>query len=77
MDEGRLMKMNRAAFWLFIVAGTLWMLAGLRDLFAPGFFSINGRVVTGSSIALDFAIGAVFLILSHGIARRSRDQTRN
>ena len=57
--------------WLFILAGLLWILAGIRDLFAPGFFSINGRIVTDSSIALNFAIGIVFLIIGSSQAVRT------
>ena len=57
--------------WLFIVAGLLWILAGTRDLFAPGFFSIIGRPVTGSGIAVNFAIGVVFLILASSQAVRT------
>ena len=57
--------------WLFIVAGALWILAGTRDLFAPGFFSISGRPVTASDIAFNFAIGIVFLILASSQAGRT------
>lgn len=53
---------------LFIAAGSLWILAGIRDLFAPGFFNISGREVSGSSIALNFAVGIVFLILAYPVA---------
>ncbi|HSB28066.1 MAG TPA: hypothetical protein VLE19_09425 [Pyrinomonadaceae bacterium] len=74
------MTMERTAMWLCILAGTLWILAGIRDLFAPGFFNISGRVVTGSGIALNFAIGAVFLVVGSSMARRighSKGKTPN
>jgi hypothetical protein len=67
------MAKSKTVMWLFIAAGTLWMLAGIRDLFAPGFFSISGRSVSGSSIALDFAIGVVFLIMASSPAIRIRN----
>jgi hypothetical protein len=57
------MAKPKIVMWLFILAGLLWILAGIRDLFAPGFFNISGRTVSGSSIALNFAIGIVFLIV--------------
>ena len=50
--------------WLFIAAGSLWILAGIRDLIAPGFFTISGREVSSSSVALNFAIGILFLVLA-------------
>ena len=65
------MAKTKIVIWLFILAGLLWILAGIRDLFAPGFFSISGRAVSGS-IALDFAIGIVFLILASSQAVRTR-----
>jgi hypothetical protein len=66
------MAKTKIVMWLFILAGLLWILAGIRDLFAPGFFSISGRTVSGSSIALDFAVGIVFLILASSQAVRTR-----
>ena len=61
---------SKAMIWLFLIAGVLWLLAGLRDVFAPGFFSINGRVVTGSEIGLEFAVAAVFIALAGYSASR-------
>lgn len=57
------MAKSKIVMWLFVLVGLLWILAGLRDLFAPGFFNISGRTVSGSSIALNFAVGIVFLII--------------
>ena len=54
----------RVMIWLFLIAGVLWMLAGLRDAFAPVFFSFSSRVVTSSNIVLDFAVAAVFFALA-------------
>jgi hypothetical protein len=61
--------------WLLIVAGVLWILAGIRDLFAPGFFSISAPPVSGSSITLNFVIGIVFLVLASSQAVRNRRLT--
>ena len=66
------MTKSKIVMWLFIVAGLLWILAGARDLFAPGFFSFSGRPVSGSTIAIDFAIGMVFLIIAISQAATSR-----
>ena len=67
------MTKGRTAMWLFILAGSLWILAGIRDLFAPGFFSISGRAVTSRDITLNIVIGAVFLVVGSSMARRTRN----
>jgi hypothetical protein len=56
--------MKNPAFWGFIVASVLWFGAGLRDLFAPGFLTLYGHPVSNNAVALDFAIGAMFLVLA-------------
>jgi len=66
------MAKPKIVMWLSILAGLLWILAGIRDLFAPGFFSISGRPVSGSSIALNFVIGIVFLIIGSSQALKKR-----
>ena len=68
------MAKAKIVMWLFILAGSLWILAGIRDLFAPGFFTISGGTVSGSSIALDFAIGIVFLVIGSSQAVRTHRQ---
>jgi UPF0716 family protein affecting phage T7 exclusion len=55
---------------LFIFAGTVWLIAGIRDLLAPGFFSINGRTVTVTGIVIDFALGIFFLMMAGTVARQ-------
>jgi hypothetical protein len=64
------MNKSRAVKWLFIFAGTVWMIAGIRDLLAPGFFSISGRTVTVTGIVIDFALGIFFLMMSGSMARQ-------
>ena len=66
------MAKPRIVMWLFIVAGLLWILAGIRDLFAPGFFSISSQPVSSSSITLSFVVGIVFLIIASSQAVKSR-----
>jgi hypothetical protein len=56
--------MKKVSFWLPLVAGVLWIGVGLRDLFAPGFFSFSGRVVSNGTLILDFATGAIFLFVA-------------
>jgi hypothetical protein len=64
---------SKVGIWLFLIAGILWLLVGLRDLFAPGFFSFSGRVVTNSQIVVDFALGVMFLALGASMAKFRRE----
>jgi hypothetical protein len=64
------MTKSRAVKWLFIFAGTVWMIAGIRDLLAPGFFSISGRAVSVTGIVIDFALGIFFLMMAGTVARQ-------
>jgi hypothetical protein len=44
------MKLKKIAVWGFLLAGVLGVTAGLRDWFAPGFFSMSPRIPgTGTS----------------------------
>jgi hypothetical protein len=52
---------QKLAVWLCAVVGVVWMVIGLRDVFAPHLFRFDGRVAEGSTILLDFASGVVFL----------------
>jgi hypothetical protein len=56
--------MKKPAFWGLIVASVLWLGAGLRDLFAPGFLTFYGHPVSNSAVTLDFAIGAMFFVIA-------------
>ena|SRR5438034_5898672 len=66
--------MKKLAFWLSLIASVLWIGVGLRDLFAPSLFSFSGRVASNSTVILDFATGAIFLLVvfSLGKAKNQR-----
>jgi hypothetical protein len=66
--------MKKTFFWLSLVAGVLWIGVGLRDLFAPGFLSFSGRVVSNSTLILDFAIGAIFLFAAFVAFTKAKNQ---
>jgi uncharacterized membrane protein HdeD (DUF308 family) len=55
------MRSKKIAVWLFLFAGTLYVIAGLRDIFAPGFFNISPALPSKSDIAMQFFLAAVFL----------------
>ena len=69
------MKSKTIIWSLF--AGILWMLVGLRDTFAPSFFSFKGRVVTNGNIVFDFAVAAVFPRVAAYTASTSRHLNGN
>jgi hypothetical protein len=50
------------AVWLNFAVGMVWLGLGLRDLFAPRLFRFDGQVVVGSTIMLEFAAAAIFLV---------------
>ena len=64
---------TKIVVWASLFAGLLWVVAGLRDTFAPGFFSMSGSVKSGLDIAMEFATGAVFLLVA-ALFQRSRQQ---
>ena len=68
------MTKSRTVKWLFIFAGAVWMIAGLRDLIAPGFFSISGRTVSVTGIVIDFALGIFFLMMAGTVARQYEER---
>jgi len=54
---------SRIVAWACLFAGLLWVVAGLRDTFAPGFFTMSGSVKSNLDIAMEFASGATFLLI--------------
>jgi hypothetical protein len=64
---------HKVAVWASLIAGLLWVVVGLRDTFAPGFFSMSPGAKGRLDIALEFATGAVFLLIA-AVFQRSRQQ---
>ena len=64
---------HKVAVWASLVAGLLWVVVGLRDTYAPGFFTMSGSVKSKLDIAMEFATGAVFLLVA-ALFQRSRQQ---
>jgi hypothetical protein len=58
--------------WLSLIAAVLWATAGLRDIFAPGFFTMSQRNMGKIDIAFEFATAAIFLFVAvvFGMKRR-------
>jgi hypothetical protein len=71
------MRKQRIAVVGFLVAGVLYVIAGLRDIFAPGFFNMSPHVPDQSGIILQFALAATFLALAASVHRtQHRDGAR-
>jgi hypothetical protein len=58
------MKINRVAFWGFLLAGVLYIVAALRDIFAPGFFNMSPQIPTRTSIVVQFVLAGALLALA-------------
>lgn len=68
------MNLKRVAVWLFLFAGVLYIIGGLRDIFAPGFFNISPQMPSKGDIVMKFFLAVVFLAsaaLSHMSQRQS------
>ena len=63
---------QRIIVGLLLLAAVLWVIAGLRDSLAPGFFSMSSRVMGKSDIILEFVTGSIFFVLA-GLAIRGPD----
>ena len=58
------MKLNKIAIWSSLFAALLFLLAGLRDWFAPGFFNISPQPPGKGQIISNFSLAIVFLVLA-------------
>ena len=50
--------------WGFSFAGVLYTIAGLRDIFAPGFFNMSPRIPSKADIVIQFVLAGVFFVLA-------------
>ena len=67
---------SKIAMWASFIAGLLWVGVGLRDTYAPGFFTMSGSVKSKLDIAMEFATGGVFLLIA-ALFQRSRQQSES
>jgi hypothetical protein len=58
------MKLKKIAVWGFSLAGVLYVIAGLRDIFAPGFFSVSPRIPGKADIVIQFILAGTFFALA-------------
>ena len=67
---------HKVAVWASLVAGLLWIGVGLGDTYAPEFFNMSPGVKGRLAIAIEFATGAVFLLVA-ALFQRSRQQSES
>jgi len=60
--------------WLFV--GLLWVIAGLRDVLAPGFFSMSPHIPSRTDIIVKFSLAAVFFALAFLTSRTHQPDGR-
>ena len=58
------MKLKKVAFWGFLLAGVLYVIAGMRNIFAPGFFNVSPRIPSKGEIVVQFVLAGTFFALA-------------
>lgn len=64
MTEENVAKLKRITVWGFVLAGVLGLVAGLRDIFAPGFFKMSPGLPSTTDVVLQFVLAGTFLALA-------------
>ena len=59
------MKLQKITVGLFLFTGALFAIAGLRDIFAPGFFNVSPQVKGKTDIIFEFAAAVTFLAVGY------------
>ena len=59
------MKLQKLTVGLFILTGVLFVTAGLRDIFAPGFFNVSPQVKSKGDIIFEFVAAVTFFAVGY------------
>lgn len=59
------MRLQKLTVGLFLFAGVLFVIAGLRDIFAPGFFNVSPQVKSRGDIIFEFAAAVTFFAVGY------------
>ena len=70
------MKLQKLTVGLFLFAGALFLITGLRDIFAPGFFNVSPQVKTRGDIIFQFAAAVTFLAVGYLSSLNKRLDTK-
>jgi hypothetical protein len=63
MNAERNQLKHKVMVGLYFLAGALWIMVAVRDIFAPGFFSFHGRAIGRYQIVFELAVAVVFLAI--------------
>ena len=70
------MKLQKLTVGLFLFSGALFLITGLRDIFAPGFFNVSPQVKTRGDIIFQFAAAVTFLAVGYLSSLNKRVDTK-
>lgn len=59
------MKAQKLAVGLSLLAGVLFLIGGLRDIFAPGFFNVSPQVKSKGDIIFQFVAAVTFFAVGY------------
>lgn len=60
-----MMKLKKLTVGLFLFAGVLFFITGLRDIFAPGFFNVSPQVKSKGDIIFEFVAAVTFFAVGY------------
>jgi len=63
--QGDIVKLKKLTVGLFLFAGVLFLITGLRDIFAPGFFNVSPQVKSRGDIIFQFVAAVTFLAVGY------------
>ena len=66
------MKLQKLTVGLFLFAGGLFLIGGLRDIFAPGFFNVSPQVKSKGDIVFQFVAAVTFFTVGYLLSRNKR-----
>jgi hypothetical protein len=64
----------KTAMMACFLTGLVLLIAGLRNIFAPGFFSMSPRVMSTLDLTMLFTAAAIFWLAAVGFYRRQTRQ---
>ena len=59
------MRLQKLTVGLFLFAGVLFGIAGVRDIFAPGFFNVSPQVKGKGDIIFQFIAAVTFFAVGY------------
>jgi hypothetical protein len=58
-------RLKKLTVGLFLFAGVLFGISGLRDIFAPGFFNVSPQLKGKGDIVFEFVAAVTFLAVGY------------